>query len=664
MIPRLVRAIVTAVVAALGGAAGLMVSYAIRPDVTLRLDRDLPPNATGFYPVERSAAGPFVWTSERAELDLPGFDRRAAWTCTVRLRGAREDPTTLPSVTLAVDGVVAVSTRSTNDFEPIEVDVPARGSQSGLRLSLASSSAFVPGPRDTRRLGVMIGGIGCRPATSALALPPAAAVRDAAVSAALIGAAAALTGVTAGAAMGAGVVTAVAQAVSLASGIAPYSALPGRAVWLAVWIAVALVGCVGVTEAITRRRLRNTARFVAVVSAAALYLKLIALLHPSKPLVDAVFHAHRLEWVLAGRFYFTQLSTSATPFPYAIGLYLFAAPWSLLTHDYVTLLRIVVCASDAAAGALLYVVIVRTWGDRLTGAVAVGLVNLLPVSYAVVGHANLTNAFGQSVGLVTMAAVTVWALDSRRLGQLIGLVLISTLAFISHVSTLAILSVTLALTAGFFRWLGGPTLRTPARSVVLATAIAMFLSVVLYWGHFGDVYQAQVARMRATTVTALASHRASGQAPGATEGAGALGPAAAHALGRSTLPIGSRVAAASVQTVSNIGWPILTLALVGLWQRWSSGGRDRLALVLAAWGVTCLAFVMMSVVIPTGLRYQQDAWEFIGRVEHATSPAAIVLAAHGATWAWRAGRALRIASGALMAAAVATGAAAWIGWLQ
>ena len=77
----------------------------------------------------------------------------------------------------------------------------------------------------------------------------------------------------------------------------------------------------------------------------ALYLLLLAVLHPSKALVDALFHAHRLEWVRAGNYFFTQPMPDGVAFPYAIALYVVASPWMALTRDHVALLRIVVCTA-------------------------------------------------------------------------------------------------------------------------------------------------------------------------------------------------------------------------------------------------------------------------------------------------------------------------------
>ncbi len=653
------RVLAAALFGALAGPVCLVLTYAMNPQTTFGIDR-LPPTTSGFYPAERTGDRWFVWTSRRADLTLAGLDRRSEWSCSVRFRGARPEPMPQPDLHIAVDGVTLAVRRATNDYQEVAVTAPAHPSRPGLMLTVTSSTTFVPGGSDPRTLGVQVDRLACRPLGASVALPPRRALGSAALAAALFGAALGFTGITAGSAVGVTVLLAAGQAVPLSAGGAPYCAYTGTLIWLAVWIAVLMTTALKLTEAWTRQALRNTARFVVVFSAGVLYLKLLALLHPSKALVDALFHAHRFESVLAGGYYFTQLSTSATPFPYAIGLYLFAAPWSVLTHDHVALLRIVVSASEVVAGALLYLMVVRTRGDRLMGAVAVALFNLVPLSYVIIGYANLTNAFGQSVALATLAAVTLSPPQPRRAAQFVGVILLATLGLISHISTFLLLLATLAALAFFYRTLGGPALRAPARGVLLATAISLFLSVVLYWGHFGDVYKMQLARLRAGTVATLAPARTP-ETVAATRGVTSV---AAPALGRTTIPLGGRAVSALSQTLTNLGWPILILALIGVWRLWLAGGRDRLVLALAAWGVVCLGFVAVSVLAPGEMRYQQDAWEFIARVEHTTCPAAVVLAALGATWAWRAGTAGRLASAALMLAAFLTGARMWAGWFS
>jgi len=409
-----------------------------------------------------------------------------------------------------------------------------------------------------------------------------------------------------------------------------------------------------VAAGILRRPLSAAARLAIVVSACGLYLKLIFLLHPDKDLVDAVFHAHRLDWVLAGRFYFTQLSTSATPFPYAIGLYVFSAPWSLLTGDHVTLLRVVVYASEAVAGALLYLLILRAWGDRAIGVTAVLLFHLLPLPYAVIGNANLTNAFGQSAALVTMIAAVSWAFERRRGAAVLGLTALAALAFLSHVGTLAFLLPTLLILSALYYVAGGRPLRKPAISIVAATGLALALAIGLYYGHFGSVYRPHVEKTwAAVTGTAGAD---------APQAKAASGPPQSGTE-RKASPLRLGVRGAVDQTRGSLGWPIVVLALAGAWSLLVRRRVDRLVLGIAAWGSACALFLGWSIVRTVEPRYVQDAWEFIGRVELATSPAAAILAACGAGWLWRLGFVTRVASVALVAAAMRIAAGALAAWI-
>lgn len=464
MIRSIPRAVAAALFGALIGPACLIGLYATNRDAGFSVGR-LPANSSGFYGLEHGGDGYLVWMSRRGDITLPDLDRRSAWSCLVRFRGARPGNLAQPDVSIAVDGVTMAMRSASNEFQDVTVVVPARPLKSGLALTITSSTTFVPGPSDRRTLGIQVQELNCRPAGGSVVLPPRRATAAAALGAAAMGGALGLTGMTAGSAVLGTILVAVAQAAPLSSGTAPYEDYPGTVVRLAAWIAVLLVVASRLLEATNRVALRNTARFVMAFSAGAVYLKLLALLHPSKPVVDAVFHAHRLEMVLAGRYYFTQLSTSATPFPYAIGLYLVAAPWSILTHNHVALLRIVACASEAVAGALLYLVVVRSRGDRIMGAMAVALFSLVPLSYAIVGNANLTHAFGQSVALAAVAAAAISPADLRRIWRFAVLVLVVTLGFISHIGTLMLLLATLVALALLFRLLGGLTLRAPGRLI-------------------------------------------------------------------------------------------------------------------------------------------------------------------------------------------------------
>ena len=655
------RVVATALVGSVAGPACLVLANSWRPEISFTLLRDLPPIATGFYPVERSGHDAWVWTRERAEITLSGLDRRWTWSCVVGLRGGRPDSATQPDLELALDGARAAVHHTTNDYQEVQVTAAPAPGKTGLVLTLRSSTTMRPGGGDSRSLGVQVNRLMCRPAHSGIVLPPGPPLRASALAAATFGAAFGVTLATFAGAAAATVLLAAAQAAVMVAGTALFGPFSGTVARLAAWIALLMVAALGVLRASLRRSPSAAARFVVAFSAGALYLKLIALVHPAKLLVDALFHAHRFDAVLAGRFYFTQLSTSATPFPYAIGLYLFAAPWSWMTDDHMTLLRIVVVAADVLASALLYVLIVRAWGDRLAGAVAIALSSLVPLWYLIVGSANLTNAFGQSVSTATMVAAVIWAKRGGWAGRLAGLTLLATLGLLCHVSTFALLLTMLVAIAFLYWWKGGPLLRPAAQSVLIAALAATVLSTALYWGHFGSLYAARLGGVRAALSARLAP------ADAATAPAEAAATDKAPVRGRVFVPLHLRAAGALRQTVVNVGWPILVLALAGIWRvrrdPSPGGGPDPLVLALAAMGLTCFLFLTFAVLTAIDVRYQQDAWEFIGRVELLTYPAAVVLAALGAARAWRAGTALRLASVGLLAAAAFLGLRAWFGWL-
>ncbi len=341
-------------------------------------------------------------------------------------------------------------------------------------------------------------------------------------------------------------------------------------------------------------------------------------------------------------------------FPYAIALYVFAAPWSVLTRDHVTLLRVVVCAAEAGAGVLLYLMVVRSWGDRAMAALGVVLFHLVPLPYFVLGNANLTNAFGASVSLATMAAACVLPLGPGQILQVVALTAIATIALLSHVSIFGLLLATLFATAFFYRALGGRPLRRPARLVFLAAAIAAVVSVAGYYAHFGEAYRSlqrtgDGAAARATApVNPAASPATSAQPPNAL-------PA--------PRPWYSRTAIALGQGVIDVGWPILILAAVGIWRVWAERSRDRLTWAICGWAAAWIAFLVVSVMAPVDVGYERYAAEFIGRVDLSTYPAAILLASRGAVWMWRAGLIARLASTALLVWAAGLGWRYWSGWL-
>jgi hypothetical protein len=330
---------------------------------------------------------------------------------------------------------------------------------------------------------------------------------------------------------------------------------------------------------------------------------------------------------------------SGVQFPYAIGLYVFAVPWTWLTSDYAMLLRVIVCAAEASGCVLLYLLVSRAWGDRLAGAIAAGLFTVVPRAFEIVGNANLTNAFGQSVALAVVTAAILWRLGRRDWTQLAAFTLLTAFALLCHISTLTLLGAILLALAALYWWRGAPDLRAPAISIVAAAAVAAVVAIAVYYGHFGDAFRS-ASRVRA----AAAADPAVAAAP-------------AMALAPKLLEAGRLSAAA-------VGWPIAALAALGVVPWWRRGTRDRLSLAVMAWLAVFLVFTSSVALAPVGASFARYAAEFITRVTLATLPAAVILAGLGCAWALRGGWLLRVPAIAALVAAGYTGVQLWLDWLR
>jgi hypothetical protein len=414
-----------------------------------------------------------------------------------------------------------------------------------------------------------------------------------------MGAALALLGVTAGSAIVGAVLLSAGTAAIVARGFGPFTAYPDTVTSLGLWVAIALAAA-ALAAQYRRRPLRNTAKFAAAFSAAALFLKMLVLLHPNMPVGDAMFHAHRFQGVLAGKLFFTSTAPGGYAFPYPPGLYVFASLFEGFVRRGAAdmfLLRTVTCTVDAAAGLCLYWIVVRAWGNRLAGAMAVAVYHLVPVDFSVLTTGNLTNAFAQSLAV---GALGLLAAGTLRPGIVAALALMLSAAFLSHTSTLAIVFVAAIAAATLFLLRGGPEMRSIAARALLATGLAAVLAVAVYYAHFIETYREELSRIGRETATA-----------------------AADAGGRT---IGDRLRGVPYSIGINIGAPALLLAFVGAIEMARRRGVDRLALVLGGWTVSCVIFLAIGIVTPVDMRYYLAA-----------VPVVAIAAGYGAAWGWNEG---------------------------
>ncbi len=630
MIHSLGRALAAAALGALVGAAWAAVFYAWHPEFTIDFDRDLPRNVSGIYGWERDAATglTFAWTSDDAVVRLPGLDRRVDWTLKMRVRGGRMPPAGNPTVTVLADGAEVSIQPATPEFSDVEVVIPKRPEHRGLTLGLRSSSAFVPGPGDPRRLGVMLDRLSIVPAGAVLV--PRAALDAAALSSAAMGAAIALLGATPGSAIGGAVLLGAGDAAVTARGFGPFTDYPSLVIRLAVWIAVWTIGLSLAAQAGRRQPLRNTARFAAAFSAAALFLKLIVLLHPNMSVGDTMFHAHKFQGVLAGNLYFTSIAPGGYQFPYPPGLYVFASLFAGLVRrgaGDMALLRIVCASADVAAGLLLYPLVARNWGNRLAGAMAVAIYHLMPLSFGVLATGNMSNSFAQSAAVAALAAMA-WPFAARARWTGGALLLAALLTgFLSHTGTLATLFASAIAIAALFLLRGGADVKRAGVAIGLVTLLAAVIAIVVYYSHFLSTYRTEFARI---------GHETAAAAP--------------DAGGRT---IADRLRGVPYSLSIYIGVPVLLFAALGAVELALRKTADRLTIALGGWALACLAFLVLGVLTPVDMRSYLAAL-----------PAIAIAAGYGAAWGWQDGwpayRTLwRVTTAAFLAGTISTGFHAW-----
>jgi len=647
--PTSFRAVARVVIAIAAGAlAGTLVLAAaghLRGPILLDMTAELPQRvASGFYPPERVGDLTFAWTSGRAELVLADLGRDRSWTCTARLRSARKVPP-IPHLDVLVDGLPVISRDAPNNFEDLQFDLTRRSSRADTVITFAVAPTLVPGPQDPRPLGVQVDRIFCAPSDGGAVPSPCTARLSSAIVPAVFAGTAVLAGVPLGGALTIAIAAAAGQTVPLDSGIAAFTPFVGTMTTAGAVIAVATLLLLLAAGAMRRRRISPFAAAFTCAAGVILYLQLLGLLHPAKTPIDVFFQAHRFEAVLGGHYFFTQPMPGGVSFPYAIGLYLFAAPWARLTADHESLLRVVVCATDAVSYVLLFWIVLQSWRDRAAAAATLMLAFTLPIAFEVIGNANLTNEFGHAASNATLALAAALPVSRRLAPHAAGLTALCTLAFLAHVSTFALLAVMLLALAAL-QWVSGtPEARRAARLVVVVTIASAVLASVLYYGHFLDVYR---DALRVRTGSAAAA---------------AVQPAmpSVEVRGQTAASMPRRIVDALRSSATWFGWPLLVLAAAGAWRIVQERRRDSVTCVAGACAVAYLIFVGVAV-MRVQPAYQRYTVEFVSRVVLTTSPGVLLLAGAGVSWGLSRGMLARAATAALIASAFIVADVAWVTW--
>ena len=172
----------------------------------------------------------------------------------------------------------------------------------------------------------------------------------------------------------------------------------------------------------------------------------------------------------------------------------------------------------------LYPLVRSRWDRPGAAVVAVAAYLLAPLPFIVIGNANQTYAFGQSVATIALASAMTWPFGWRRpvaLAALVALVALLTLGLLSHVGLIPLLGGLVGASAVLVAWRGTGGDRPAGWLILGATLIATILAFGLYYRHFGDAFR-----------SAQRVGQGSGAAAPATAGGAGTGRAAERSRAR------------------------------------------------------------------------------------------------------------------------------------
>jgi hypothetical protein len=639
----LARVIAAATVGWLAGAAASAVVYVIRPTLTVEMLEDRAPAwpaVRGVYPAGHEGNVTYAWSMGQFDLRLPNLDRRVPWRLVVRVKAGRPEP--MPTIEVVVDGLRTAVYQSPPDFAEIVVPIPSRAGRRGLTAFMFVTPTLATGGSDPRQLGVMIDRVSLEPASSAWPLVPIPTLVSVGATGAIFCAAGALIGLSVGMVTAMVIPIVALASVVVAHGVGPFMPYASRVVPLAAW-SLGVVAMAAVTTTLLGRRTPDqVTRAAWFVTAGLLFLKAAVLLHPDVEIGDIGFHVHRFEMVQGGDLFFLSVGPGGE-FPYPIALYVAALPFVEAFGNPDIVLRLLALAAGALAGLALFGLVRRVQGSGIAALVTLLLVGVIPIDFQVHGRAFLTNAFGNAAAVLTLAVVAgPWFGGLRSWGALAAIAAF-VVAMTSHVSTAVILAATLAVVAAFYRRSALIADREAGRALAAVVAAGLALSVVLYYGWFGDFYRSRAEQWQRPAVSV------------SSESAGPAVPVQRDEAHQTRwvagwIPLKNRVFAVPRYSIKYFGWPAIALAFVGLltWRR----PFDRLSRAMLGWIATCAVFLVLGLLTPIDLRYYLAVY-----------PALAMLGAQAVEWGWRRGPLTGAAAVLVIGWAGVSAAKYWVSWL-
>jgi hypothetical protein len=301
-------------------------------------------------------------------------------------------------------------------------------------------------------------------------------------------------------------------------------------------------------------------------------------------------------------------------------------------------------AADAFAGLALWGMAAHGLGSVTVATAALAFYHFSPAVFQIQAIAYLTNALGQSLMVIALAAAAVLPIARVVSPQLAIFVFASFAAFVSHFGNfLLLLGVLGAATALALVPRDRPARRW-ALVVAGGTAAALALSVWLYYRHFATEFGEMASRLTSVPIAAAA-----GPAPQEIP----LQRAEAHQTEwvPGWLALRGRLGAVPGYVAKYLTWPLVILAAAGLVELIRQRARHPAAMILYGWTVACLIFFVLGQLTPLDIRY------YLG-----VAPACAVLAAIAMERYWRTGGWPRLVVSLLSVWMAVAGVIYWFRW--
>jgi hypothetical protein len=429
-------------------------------------------------------------------------------------------------------------------------------------------------------------------------------------------------------AVAAGTMALVAQALLLTRGLGEGDYVP----WTAMW-GLCAVGLGAAANIWLRRSPGAWRHWRAAITLAAAVIAVHGwvLGHPLLGVGDSLFHRHRFQSVQDGAYFFTSEAPGGE-FPYPIALYVLALPLAAIVEDTQWLLRAIAIVAHGAAGLAFFAAVAR-WRSPGEAFWALVIFFAAPVGYHTFAVAYLTNSVGQSLSVMALAAAVAWPFDRRPRAGVVALAMIAALAFLTHFGAFLVLGACLAAFAGLL--FIAESERGRARAIAWATAGAVVLSVVVFYGWFGSTYRAMLSRPAAVVASADGPVPVMRREAHQTQYVPGL-PA-----------LRARLEAVPRYVERYYGWWLLPLAAVGWWGA-RGRPRDPLDRLIAGWIAVSACFFVLGHVSSVDVRYYLGAY-----------PAFAALGAQGQS----AGATSRMIAAALLTYGAITAITYWLSWL-